>query len=204
MKKTLKIGAFIAAVLVGAWLLSSMLHLIADAEQFQNNDEASIAERVELRDDLEQNEAAVQLLTDQLESLGQEPVVEPPSSTTPTIAPGSNTPSVDLLRSLVRFAVESACGGPSCVGPVGPPSTTPGPPGTNGNDGRNGADSTVPGPQGPVGAPGTNGRGITSGPTCQADGSWSTTYTDGSVETQPGPCRFIPAPDAEQPLEPAA
>jgi len=67
--------------------------------------------------------------------------------------------------------------GQTVVGPAGADSTTPGP------QGPPGADSTVPGP---AGAP---GRGIASGPTCNADGTWTTTFTDGTTETQDGPCR---------------
>lgn len=201
MKKTAKIGAFILAVAVGAWLVLTILHLIADAEQFQNADAASIAERAELRDDLEQNEAAVQLLTEQLEDLGQEPVVEPPTNTTPSTAPGNNTPSIELLRSLVRFAVESACGGPSCVGPVGPPGANglPGEAGKSGAPGSNGAD----GAPGPAGANGADGRGV-SNVSCEPDGTWLIAYTDGTTSTTAGPCRLVPEPPIDPPLEPAA
>lgn len=204
MKNWLRYAARVAATLVFAALVYGVLFAITENVGQNRADEASVAERAELRHDLEQNEAAVQLLTDQLESLGQEPVVEPPSSTTPTIAPGGGTPSIELLRSLIRFAVESACGGPSCRGLDG----QPGAEGADGADGLDGKDGTpgANGANGADGAPGAPGRGIVSGPTCQEDGTWTTTYTDGSVETQPGPCRFIPAPptEPEPPLEPAA
>jgi len=83
-----------------------------------------------------------------------------------------------------------------CVGAPGTNGTN----GTNGSDGQTvvgpagppGADSTVPGPEGPAGPTGpagADGRGITSGPTCNADGTWTTTYSDGTTETQDGPCR---------------
>lgn len=200
MKKYLKMIVAVLGVVGGGWLVFTILHLAADAEQFQSNDAASIAERAQLRDDLEQNEAAVALLTEQLEDLGQEPVVEPPTANE---SPSSSAPPVDLLRSLVRFAVESSCGGPSCLGPVGPPSTVPGP---AGEAGRDGADSTVPGPQGPAGANGADGapgRGV-SNVSCEADGTWLIAYTDGTTSTTPGPCRFIPEQPVDPPLEPAA
>ena len=202
MTRLLKYLAITAGVLAGAWLVFTILHLIADAETFQSNDEASIAERADLRDDLEQNEAAVQLLTEQLEGLGQEPVVEPPTNTAPATT-SNGSPSIEVLRSLIRFAVESACGGPSCVGPVGPPGANglPGEAGKNGSPGSNGTD----GAPGPAGANGVDGRGV-SNVSCDPDGTWVIAYTDGTTSTTPGPCRVVPEQPTEPdpPLEPAA
>lgn len=65
--------------------------------------------------------------------------------------------------------------------------------GQNGTDGAPGAPGAT-GPQGPPGNDGQPGRGIVSGPTCQGDGTWSTTYTDGTTETQDGPCRIVLIP----------
>lgn len=208
MKRVIQYVVIACMVALGAFLVSTVLHLISDAEEFQSADEASLAERAELRTDLEQNEAAVQALTEQLEDLGQEPVVTPPTSAAPT----SSSPSVELLRSLVRFAVETSCGGPSCegaVGPVGAPGLAgipgkAGPPGADGTDGANGVDG-APGPVGPPGANGLDGRGVVS-ITCGADGVWTIAYTDGTTSTTPGPCRVVPEPPVEPdvPLEPAA
>lgn len=113
--------------------------------------------------------------------------------------------------------------GRSITGPTGSTGATgpPGQPGSNGQDstvagppgapGANGADSTTPGPQGPPGndgapgAPGAagpagnDGRGIAS-LTCQDDGSWLITYTDGATSTTSGPCRVVAVVPDPEPL----
>lgn len=71
--------------------------------------------------------------------------------------------------------------GESVVGPAGPA----GPPGADGAPGAPGAD----------GATGATGRGVGS-LTCQVDGSWLITYTDGETSTTPGPCRVLTGPEA--------
>lgn len=89
----------------------------------------------------------------------------------------------------IQAAVNAFCANGACVGPAGPP----------------GADSTVPGPVGPIGAtgqPGAQGRGIAS-IQCQQEPeyAWIVTYTDGTSEAVPGPCRAadpvipVPIPD---------
>lgn len=92
---------------------------------------------------------------------------------------------------------------PGQTGPQGrdgADSTVPGPAGKDGESssvpgpqGPPGADSTVPGPQGPAGS---NGRGVAS-VTCETDGTWTVTYTDGSTSTTDGPCRIV-LPDPVQ------
>lgn len=69
----------------------------------------------------------------------------------------------------------------------------PGPPGADGAPGPAGA----PGEQGPPGlpgAPGANGRGITA-VTCQEDGAWAISYTDGTTSWTAGPCRITTPPE---------
>lgn len=147
-----------AVILAGGWLVFAMLHLISDAERFQDADAASIAERTQLRADLEQQQAAVELLSKQIEDLGQSPIVDPPPSKSPTAAP-----SFDFIRTLVDLGLAQRCANGACVGPPGPPgapSLVPGPAGKDGVDGAPGppgADSTVPGPPGATGPPGANG-----------------------------------------------
>lgn len=169
MKRYLKIAALVAVSLLGAWLVSTALHLASDAEQFQDADKASVAERTQLRADLEQQQAAVELLSKQIEGLGQAPIVAPPPSKSPTAAP-----SFDFIRSLVDLGLAQRCANGACVGPPGPPgapSLVPGPAGKDGINGVDGApgppgaDSTVPGPPGPpgpAGGPGADGAGIAS------------------------------------------
>lgn len=73
---------------------------------------------------------------------------------------------------------------------------TPGLPGPAGLDGAPGAPG-APGPEGAPGlpgAPGADGRGI-SAVTCQADGNWAITYTDGTTSWTDGPCRVPATPE---------
>lgn len=97
---------------------------------------------------------------------------------------------------------------PGPAGSNGKDSTTPGPQGGPGSSGSNGLDG-APGATGPAGSPGaagatgpqgepgingSDGRGIQS-LTCNADGSWSVAYTDGTSMVTPGPCRvFVDIP----------
>jgi len=109
----------------------------------------------------------------------------------------------------IAAAVDDWCKAGMCKGEDGEDSTVPGPTGEPGQDstvpgpmgpaGPAGADSTVPGPpgvhgeQGPAGPAGQDGRGVQS-VTCQEDGSWLITYTDGATSTTDGPCRVgLPA-----------
>lgn len=95
-------------------------------------------------------------------------------------------------------------GAPGSVGPPGPLGA-PGPAGASGAPGERGPagiDGSA-GPQGEPGAPGVNGldgapgaegprgaegRGIAT-VTCQQDGSWSFSFTDGTTASTTGPCR---------------
>lgn len=74
---------------------------------------------------------------------------------------------------------DGASGVDGAPGPQGPPGeTVVGPPGPAG----------APGTPGEPGAPGADGRGI-SAITCQDDGNWAISYTDGTTSWTPGPCR---------------
>lgn len=192
-KITRRVGALIAVAAIAyalLWLSTRSIASSADREAIRD-------EVHTLETSLAAQEATSTALADQLESLGQVPIVDPPKQS-------SSGPSVDLLRSLVRFAVESSCGGPSCLGPVGPPgapSEVPGPAGDDGADGRNGADSTVPGPAGPPGAngaPGANGRGIAS-LTCTSDVPFEfvVTFDDGTTQTVTCGPAVEPPPDPD-------
>lgn len=84
-------------------------------------------------------------------------------------------------------------GKPGAAGKAGPqgPKGDPGPAGAQGDPGPAGPQGP-PGAQGPAGVDGKDGRGVQS-MTCQDDGSWLITYTDGTTSTTDGPCR-VPAP----------
>ena len=88
------------------------------------------------------------------------------------------TPTADEIAS----ALTTLCGG-SCKGETGPAGPA-GPAGAKGDPGE-----SVTGPKGDTGERGADGRGITS-ITCEADGSWLVTYTDGTTSTTSGPCRI--------------
>lgn len=93
---------------------------------------------------------------------------------------------------------QGAPGEPGVAGKDGLPGAA-GAAGAKGEAGAKGADGAqgapgIPGAQGPAGpqgAPGVNGmdgRGIQS-LACNADGSWTVAYTDGTSMVTPGPCR---------------
>jgi hypothetical protein len=134
-------------------------------------------------------------LRNQVYELGHKPVVAQPSPVPSTPESGVKGDKGDTgeqgpgpSSGQVADAVQDYCaahGG--CIGA----------PGQTGAAGAPGEDSTVPGPQGPQGdpgpaglqgAPGADGRGVTS-VTCQDDGSWLITYTDGTTSTTQGPCK---------------
>lgn len=202
----------VAVVLFGAVVIYALLLLGSRSVQ-SSTERQELFDRTDrqsqtitnLEAELSAQEATATLLADQIESLGQEPVV------TPTAAPSSSTssaPSVSFIQRLIDLGIAARCADGACVGPVGPagpPSTVPGP---AGQAGRDGADSTVPGPEGPPGANGVNGadgRGIAS-LSCSSLVSfeYTVTYTDGS--TQMVSCGPSPEPPVvvDPPLEPAA
>lgn len=90
----------------------------------------------------------------------------------------------------------SACSGPTGPrgdqGPAGPAGKDgeQGPAGADGVAGKDGADGAT-GAQGEMGVQGPKGVGISS-TTCQPDGAWLITYTDGTTDTAQGPCRIVP------------
>lgn len=132
MKHTLKVVAIFTAMLIFAWVVSTVLTLATTTQK-------SNADRADLRTELKQQQAATQALSDQLKALGETPIV------TPKAPPPVNLRYVPIP------------GPPGPVGPKGESITGPkgdtvvGPPGESitgppGKDGKDGADSTVPGP----------------------------------------------------------
>lgn len=170
-----------------------------------NNDRAAIrAELTEARGDLDQQkaataaqEAATTALADQVESLGEKPVVEPEAAARATLVqvpgPRGPGPTMAQLGRLVSAQIDDVlvkvCGG-SCNGKTG-------------KAGANGADSEIPGPAGPPGpvgpkgdggsdgsdgsngADGSNGRGIESlsCSTLAPETTFTITFTDGTSQT---------------------
>jgi hypothetical protein len=156
---------------------------------------------------IQQQQSTINKLREQILKLGETPAASAPSqseidkatSPGPAGATGAKgdkgDPGQNATDSQVTDAVQDYCA--SHGGCIGAPGQT----GAAGAPGANGADSTVPGPQGPQGDPGpigppgpagangTDGRGITS-VTCQDDGTWLITYTDGTTSATQGPCKI--------------
>lgn len=118
------------------------------------------------------------------------------------------TPTAAEMQLYAKLSVAAYCAGDRCRAPVATP--IPGPPG---RDGENGKDApkitdeellksvqaaltsycgleTKP-CKGIDGKQGDPGRGIT-GTTCLDNGRWQFRYTDGSTEIVDGPCRILP------------
>lgn len=100
-----------------------------------------------------------EVLARQVESLGEEPIVDPTPSAPVIIVgqpgqrgePGPPPSDTALLAAVMEFCEKAGV----CEGEDGADSTVPGPPGPAGKDGKDGADSDVPGPPG---ADGTDGK----------------------------------------------
>ena len=212
MRNFKRLTAAIAVVLVGAviiyallWLASRSIQSSSERQELFDRTDRQSQTITGLEAELSAQEATSTLLADQIESLGQEPVV------TPTPPPTSNTsdgPSFSFIQRLIELGISARCADGACVGPVGPPGPASTVAGPAGQDGRNGADSTVPGPEGPQGPPGLDGapgRGVTS-LSCEADGTWLISYSDGTTSTTAGPCRVASVPPVvvDPPPEPAA
>jgi hypothetical protein len=161
--------------------------------------------------ELEQTKADNAALAAQVRSLGGQPVAEgKPGSQGP---PGPQGPQ----------GPEGPQGPPGATGRQGPvgltgqspvclllPSKCVGPKGADGSDGKDGTDGKdgaqgpagpkgdtgATGPQGDQGVPGVDGkdgRGVTK-VTCQDDGTWLFTFTDGTTQTVDGPCKVTVPP----------
>lgn len=157
-----------------------------------------------------QQENTINKLRDQIYQLGETPAASAPSqseidkATSPIPGPVGQTgakgdPGQNATNDQVAGAVQDYCaahGG--CIGAPGQTGAA-GPAGKDGQSGADGANGAVgppgppgadgaQGPAGPAGPAGSDGRGVTS-ITCQNDGSWLITYTDGTTSTTQGPCK---------------
>lgn len=206
-------------LIVGWWfaglaILGLIGYLLVTVIQLSGRSELSQADRADIRDevsslesDLSSQEATSTLLAEQIESLGQVPVVEPttePSSTT------SPTPSFSFIQRLVDLGIAARCPGGSCVGPPGAPAPAA-EDGTDGQDGVNGRDGETPStelllsliqPLIPAPVPGINAPRITSvGCNSLTPIDLTFAFDDGTVLT--ASCGPAVDPEPETPVEPA-
>lgn len=178
------IALLLAVVAAGAYL--AVANAGARLERFE------LLQQIEdERNLLDAERAKVDALYEQLQGLGEEPIVKPsdpsPGATGPSGPtgeqgiPGRAPTSAEVLEAVNAYC--SSIGG--CRGADG----TPGTPGTNGTNGQPG--ESVTGPQGPAGAPGANGVGVT-GVSCVLRDDLSTAFrfafSDGSSADVPGAC----------------
>lgn len=120
--------------------------------------------------------------------LPQVPVVVQQTETGPKGDPGENATDAQVASAVADYC--AVHGG--CIGAAGQTGAA-GNDGVAGKDGTNGVDGSpgIPGAVGPQGPAGVDGRGISS-VSCQPDGSWLVTYSDGTTSTTDGPCRLLP------------
>ncbi|MDF1705002.1 MAG: hypothetical protein P1U38_09535 [Aeromicrobium sp.] len=155
-------------------------------------------------------QAQAAALAEQVESLGQVPVVEPDDTiTTPT----TTSPSFSFIQRLIDLGISARCPGGSCVGPEGAPAP-PAEDGSDGQDGRNGADGQTPStelllsliqPLIPAPIPGVNAPRVTS-VACSSLTIVDLTFAfdDGTVLTASCGPAIEPEQPVDPPLEPAA
>lgn len=196
MKTWLKPTAAVVAVLVGAWLIASVLQ-VAAGQRESREDRAHLADQVEaLELQASANAAALEEANRRLRRAGQTPVTEPdhPVDEPIVVIPG---PQGD--RGPRGFSCIEEIGYPRCRGTSGVDGNA-GDPGSDGQDGAPGpAGPQGPaGPAGPAGAPGKDGvdgkdgRGVQS-LSCEA-GTVVVTYTDNTTHTVDGWSCLPPTP----------
>ncbi len=189
MFKRLRVVAWVLTVVIVGLSLAAVTVAIGDLRQTSiasREDRADLRLQVgDLRVEAESNREAAEALADQVESLGEEPIVEP--STVPGAAA---SPPVFLRPTLaqLRIVLADLCDG-DCKGEPGEDSDVPGPAG---------ADSTVPGPAGPQGPPGPAGPGGRDAPRVtdiDCDGTTGVfMFDDGSAIRVESMCTTILAP----------
>jgi hypothetical protein len=128
-------------------------------------------------------------LYSQLARSGQKPSQPAPSDIEPLPGPAGKTGPAGATGPSGPAGATGPKGEKGDPGPTGPAGAegAPGDPGAQGPQGDPGpaGPSGATGPQGPAGV---DGRGITA-VTCQDDGSWLITYTDGTTSAASGPCK---------------
>ncbi len=195
----LTVWTIVAALIIagGVWLTVFVL----DSRRASQADRADLrSQLVTAQGRLDSEEAASELLADQVESLGEEPVVEPRSGAEPSAlvpVPGPRGPAASFaavtraVGQQIDAALADACGG-SCKGEPGESVT--GPRGPAGESITGPPGQSIVGPKGDTGDKGDPGRGIESA-MCGDDGRWTITYTDDTT-SDAGLCResLLPAP----------
>lgn len=207
--RTLAVLAWVVGLLVlglVAYLLLSLSRLGGDYDQLEERADTGRADRADLREDLTEQQAALDKANRRLINAGEQPVTEPD-------LPQQGEQGLPGLRGLscVEELGLTACQGPrgatgrqgkggqdgedgrtvvgpqgepgeSVTGPQGPPGESiTGPPGPKGDTGPAGAN----------GAPGKDGRGITA-VRC-VDGVFVVDYSDGTSQTVEGSqCTVLP------------
>lgn len=192
----------VVVILVVAWVIATMLDLLATRKDSVEDRKNLNTEVAALTDKSAANEAALKEANKRLRQAGEKPV------DTPDVEADDDTPTTVIIEGTPGKrgpgCIEEI-GREKCRGDKGDDSEVPGPSGANG---QNGADSQVPGPVGPIGPqgpkgdsikgdPGPAGRGITD-LQCGDDGRWTVTYTDGTT-SDAGMCRvpLIPGGDPQ-------
>ena len=207
-------------LLVAGWwfagiaVLALIGYLLVTVIQLSGRSELSQADRADIRDevsslesDLSSQEATSTLLAQQIESLGQVPIVEP---TSPPSSP-STAPSFSFIQRLIDLGIAARCPGASCVGPPGAPAP-PAVDGEDGQDGANGRDGETPStelllsliqPLIPAPIPGLNAPRITS-VACSSLTIVDLTFAfdDGTVLTASCGPTVEPEPPVDPPVEP--
>lgn len=146
--------AGIAALLFAGWLILQVSSLAEENQRFEERDQQSLADREHLHDEVEAQQAALEALAEQLQELGEEPVVEPdeiPTESDVVVIPGPR-----------GFSCIEEIGYPRCRGAEGLPGSD-GRAGADGRDGRDGAPGPA-GPTGPAGPAGPQGERGPAGP----------------------------------------
>ena len=195
-------SAVIAALLVGVIALTVFVLDLSQSREVGREDRADLRQQLVLtQDDLAEQQAAAEALAEQVEGLGEEPVVRPGSSSPllpllPRVVTPARATVIDSVRLLLDDALLRVCGG-DCNGedgeplpplppadPLPPLPPLPPIPGQKGDTGNTGAA----GPAGPIGPA---GRGVVRFD-CVA-GEDVVLYTDDTTQTVPG-LTCIPQP----------
>lgn len=212
----LRLTAWLLTALTVALSISSIFLILggvsdrldeAERRSDSNAEAASVANA-----EAAEAQAQAEVLAEQVESLGQVPVVEPDETiTTPT----TTAPSFSFIQRLVDLGFSARCPGGSCVGPEGPPAP-PAKDGVNGQDGRNGADGQTPStdlllsliqPLIPPPLPGNDGVGVLA-IACTSPTPFPVSFdfalSNGTTHSVSCPTVVDPNPPVDPPLEPAA
>lgn len=189
-----------AALLVGVIALTVFVLDLSQSREVGREDRADLRQQLVLtQDDLLEQQAAAEALAEQVEGLGEEPVVRPGSPLLPVlprVTPPTKVNVADAVRLQLDDALRRVCGG-DCRGedgeplpplpplpPADPLPPLPPIPGQKGDTGNTGA-------QGPAGPIGPAGRGVVRFD-CVA-GEVVVLYTDDTTQTVPG-LTCIPQP----------